>query len=482
MMEPVRNSPEASSPGPDHKRQRALRRVPCRWPITLLFASLQGQACSSTDPEPKDTTEPNSCLTEGRDGVLEVLLDPVAEGEELRVQVNYTRKKLLSDGAPVVVVTQGGFNWPAVPAEGHAIAIHRDVGIIQVYPDLAHGDEPFDESPDGDWRGDKSREILARVIRFVSGLESDIDGCLLSEMLPVKISSVPPVLHGQSNGGNVLTATLADPALELPPVTGLSTFETPPSSQFITVEFGSLAVMNPEYEPGSCVWEAKTGLTCAIDYSLLRWSPETTRYDGVVGALYFDIDKDGLLASSLDYPIWGQRPLIDGAERIAFSTPLTQAIDLMGLETAARMGADEANEFWRFREATRQAANAIERFPELKVLVIGTDIDHVLSAADHPHVSGLVAAFEGAGAPWVRLNPDATYVELISSTKGDFSDNPANMGLLPGDTRVRFEPDHKEGGPANVDYVTAAVVELFQRAEADDWSSNLDEPLESIAR
>ena len=44
---------------------------------------------------------------------------------------------------------------------------------------------------------------------------------------------------------------------------------------------------------------------------------------------------------------------------------------------------------------------------------MGTAVDHMAGVSDHAHVSGLGCGLQALGAPWVRVNPDAAYLEAI---------------------------------------------------------------------
>ena len=117
------------------------------------------------------------------------------------------------------------------------------------------------------------------------------------------------------------------------------------------------------------------------------------------------------------------------------------------------------------------------RFPELAAIAIGTEVDHVLEGAtDHAHVTGMVAAMQGAGIRWTRLHPDRVYVELLASAEYDYADLDANLEIQVGDTSLPMEPED-DSGVRGSDYLSAGALELLDRSWRNDWSENLDENL-----
>ena len=92
---------------------------------------------------------------------------------------------------------------------------------------------------------------------------------------------------------------------------------------------------------------------------------------------------------------------------------------------------------------------------------------------DHEHLTGAMAAMQAAGLSWTRLQPDAAYVRELSKADDAFVDVDANTPFLPTDRDPPLEPDEDSDHPVGV-YLTAGVIELFDRWEAGNWSPNLD--------
>jgi hypothetical protein len=59
-------------------------------------------------------------------------------------------------------------------------------------------------------------------------------------------------------------------------------------------------------------------------------------------------------------------------------------------------------------------------------MVLGSEIDHVQRALDHPHILLQYEAFRSTGARFVRVNPDRSYVEhILGRPAPDAVDNDA---------------------------------------------------------
>ena len=115
--------------------------------------------------------------------------------------------------------------------------------------------------------------------------------------------------------------------------------------------------------------------------------------------------------------------------------------------------------------------------PDLKVLLVFADLDHVQAAADKPHIH---QAFDGfkktADLEWVRLNPDRCYVEQINPVSGNLAPD-WDANTEPGD----WLDSEAWGFPvlsiARGEVWLAAVAEMADRVQADNWEMNLPEVL-----
>lgn len=414
---------------------------------------------------PPDTGDPAS-----GDGEQEFTLYTERFPDGIQVELRYpTGETLLAQGAPVVVMVQGGWSPDAIPVSEPRIAVGH--GLVQVYFNLPGGDAPRSTPGDLDWRGARSRETLAEVLGWAAGEIPERDGDTLADRLPVPLADLPPFVHGSSNGGNLVLATLADTDLDLPELAGLVTFETPFSAQFTAVELGSCILQLPAYEPGSCAWEPATGLVCGVDDEGLYWDPDLELVmAGFEGAAWYDADGDEIYDQGVDYPVWSVRP----DEQVYYSPTLTQKLADRGYSDDRIASLEETEAFWAERDGSLQVEAAAERFAALPVIILGTEEDHISGAPDHAHVSGMAHALQAAGFSWVRVNPDASYMAALVDEAIPWADNPANSAPTPGDSQVDMEPDENRTGYLRSWYSAAAMVELVERTETETWDTDLD--------
>lgn len=312
-------------------------------------------------------------------------------------------------------------------------------GVVEARVDLPGGGQ---SGGTDDRRGAESRAAVAAVLRYLAGETTDVGGCTAQRRTG---GGAPDDLHllGVSNGGNLAVATLADPALSLPPVRGLVTWETPISPQFVTVEFGGTPTV---YQEGSCAWAADRGLTCAVD--LARFVEEAAIDRPSV--LCFDTDDDGACTDGVDVLVAGAEDPLTGVRML--SPTLTAAAAEAGFALHGFGTTEEATAWWAERDASLGVAAMVARHPDLAVLLIGSEEDHVQTCPDHPHVYGWGEALQASGAAWTRLNPGADWLAGL----GD--DNPANAPLTLADGGGALLTEDEESPLGAV--LAAAVREL----------------------
>jgi len=100
--------------------------------------------------------------------------------------------------------------------------------------------------------------------------------------------------------------------------------------------------------------------------------------------------------------------------------------------------------------------------------------DHVQAPPDKPHIHQAYDGFHKTAGLWVRMNPDRAYVEHMqgSGPFGDYPDNDANTE--PADwSDARPWGYQIEQWTRRVVWL-AAVAEMADRVQADDWSPNLE--------
>mgnify|MGYP002632767809 CR=1 FL=1 len=344
--------------------------------------------------------------------------EPVDSDSEA-TSVACAERPVLQDGTVVEVLGEG------VAVVALAGAFQPDQVPTTFVPDgyrLIAVDLPGggDTPGEADRFGDASRASLAAALRYASGMEADAAGC--------SQPSGPVLLAALSNGGNLAVSTLADPALELPVVSGLVLWETPIGPQLVLVE-------GDNAETGSCTMEET--LVCAFDGSTLAATVDATW-----------LDHNGNGAVDEGEPTF--RGLAVGDSRLHSPVLATQLGESPWTHTV-----ETSLAWFSWRDAGRRASEAAARFPEMAVIVAGAEQDHVQTLPDSPHVYSLAQEFVAAGL-WVRLNPDADLTGLGV-------DNPGGSGtgvLVPGAMSGGF-------------LMTAAVKELILRIEGDHWDPQL---------
>ncbi len=370
---------------------------------------------------PGGTTACASDYPEGMLLLLAACTNPGDTGSEwecnargLRTLESGTVVQLSGEGVPVVMVV-GSYAKDQIPSD------HAPKGFLRIAVGLPGGGETPGEY---DRFGAGSRSAVAAALRYAGGLERDVLGCTLSG---------PVLLAGGSNAGNLMVSTLADEEVELPEVLGLVTWETPIGPQFILDEL-------EQPETGSCALGET--LTCAFDGSKT-----------VTGQDWSWLDREENGVHDQDEPILDG--LMVGVLRV-HSPVLTEQLE----ENVFVHPAAFTEAWFAQRDAGVQAGGAAARFPDLKVIVTGSEQDHVQDVPGNPHVYGLASLFSEAGL-WVRLNPDAEFT-------GQTTDNDANVAIgLEG-------PGELLPVATNADeLLTAGVLELIQRLEDDNWSSQL---------
>ncbi len=138
----------------------------------------------------------------------------------------------------------------------------------------------------------------------------------------------------------------------------------------------------------------------------------------------------------------------------------------------------ETAAFWALRDGAVQVGAAHDHLPELLVMHVSTEKDHVQTQIDYPHARSHVQAWLDAGHAWVRLNPDAAYVSDLSGVDAALlPDNDANTTVPWPGTIDAMSPETVDGTKLDPHMGTAAHLELADRVQAEDTRVNLDATL-----
>ena len=412
------------------------------WPFLL--------ACSAKNLPPcQEWTE-----AEDGQGVIFEVRRP--DGPNIEIEAVIPLEARTNQGAPTAVFVHGGWGPVQTPLDERSPMLRTDMGFTSLYPNLGRTDV----------RGATSRSILSRVLQYANGDIADTDGCSLDERIPD--GRAPEiVLAGFSNGGNLSWATAGDPALNIPRIDGIATFETPISSQLIAGETGTQRVPNPRFSADLCSFNDLGSLQCSIDYSPLLAKPpsECSEHNH---CLFIDLDESGEFSDG-DLTLGGVWD--PQTEVIVYSAAATQAAEQAGILPDESATFDTAVRFWSHREAPQSMPSAVERFPEIAGISTGTEVDHVLDDLERPiHVTGMIEAMNNSGVVWNRLHADPKFLDEIHGSAAEWIDFPPNSPVQIDDHEWWMEP---EDGPSirGTDYLSAAVAELLDRSRTGDWST-----------
>lgn len=385
-------------------------------PLILLLACRPGGHEDSTT----DTQPALSCPipAEGPTRSMVVSVDGVAV--ELWGDATPSR-----DETPVVILG-GSFEPDQVPSTA-ATRLEDGHALLQIHLDLPGAEGDPTTAGEYDRFGEGSRAAVSVALAYAADTLPDDQGCTLSQRAAL---ASDPVLLGVSNGGNLAVASLAETST---PVAALVLWETPAAAQFVTSE-----LHDPEFQ--GCTLGDK--LICRSDLS-----------QAVVDADGVFLDRDGSGDQGDSEPRFSA---IRVGQMLMYSPALHKALGpqdgLAGLE---------ASEAWfELREAASLADEAMAQHPDLRVLLVASQQDHVQRLSWSPHVIGVGAAFDQAGA-WVRLNPDTRFSGL--------DEHDANTGLSLTDPGALLPGFGKE------ERILWGVQELVERLDQGDWSADLDD-------
>jgi hypothetical protein len=463
---------------------------------SLLLTSCQAGARSPvptqspTAPEhetphteaPISATSPSteSCVTQPA-GPGEIVYTHVhsPENGRIAVRIDLPEQPRYGSSAPVVVVAS---TWFVEKYNSEATPFHLefnpvDMGVIVIshlWPGKTDPESGMSSEGAYDFGGPNSLAALRDAIRFALGLESDIDGCDLHELISIQPLLENVGLFASSHAGVVATNVMAYYGESLQ---GLKYFvgrENPTMAEMYPLEIGHFdarrqAVYNPYYDH-----EGYTPTSIAVDYTHLDWVQNTSFPEG---RPIFEVP------GGEDYVLDDKGPNING--RRWFSHSLTQALLDNGVFTLNTWPADVATpqqtgDFWPYRITVDNYAMIGEKLPELRVMLPFATNDHVQAATDKPHIRQAYDGFHKTAGLWTRLNCDLAYVQAevhpSASQAGGFPDNDANTE--PDDWAAEAESWGFEGrlaGETTAKTIPiACVAEMADRVRADYWAPNLD--------
>lgn len=121
----------------------------------------------------------------------------------------------------------------------------------------------------------------------------------------------------------------------------------------------------------------------------------------------------------------------------------------------------ESEAYYEERDGSLYIQQVVDKFPNLLVMVVATQVDHLNSQPDHPHIALQYNAWLSSKAKWLRLNPDPIYVGASSGlNKGNFKENKPRSSIDASEILTYLEP---EGLTPDYTFAEAAVAELADR-------------------
>jgi hypothetical protein len=402
------------------------------------------------------------------------------ENGKIAVRIDLPEKPRYGSSAPVVVVASTWFvdkyNKEVTPF--HLEFNPVDMGVIVVthlWPGKTDPETKISSDGTYDFGGPNSLAALRDTIRFALGVQPDVDGYDLHELIAVEPLYENVGLFASSHAGVVATNVMAYYGES---IQGLKYFvgrENPTMAEMYPLEIGHFderhrPLYNPYYHH-----EGYTPISIAVDYSHLNW---------VRNALYPDGRPVFEVPGGEDYILDDKGPKINGKRW--FSHALTQALLDNGVFNLNTWPADiatpqQTGDFWPSRITVHNYAMIGEKLPELRVMLTFATYDHVQTAPDKPHIRQAYDGFHKTAGLWTRLNCDLVYVQAevhpSATLAGGFPDNEANTE--PGNWYAEAEAWGFEGRLAgemttqSIPY--ACVAEMADRVNADQWAPNLDE-------
>jgi len=402
-------------------------------------------------------------------GVLTHIPSAVGREREIRLRVVPPEKPRYEAGAPVVIGVSPG------PHEAAGWLGVTECGFVEVF--FASTD--FSAGP-YDFGGPDWLLGLRDVILFALGKRADKDGRTIQDVtgeIPVLPSNVGTI--GLSHGGNACGAVMGLYGQDFPELAWYVSWESPYGEGAVGEELGS-----PRRDGGR-VNPAYDAETSRLDLSKLAYDPDLAmtgrgrtaqqrRELPFRGSLFFDMDGDGHYDPRIDFRHQPVRYDAGQGPKFWYSTRLLREAERRGLFggswPAHVATVEEAKEFWYYRDATGRVPDAVHKIPNLAVIIVANERDHMQVAPDHPHIRIQANAFQKAGARFVRVNPDRAYVEWLSGERRPgLVDNDAGVVYTPKTIHAALCPNEAAHRILQV----AAMCELADRVQAGNFRPNL---------
>ena len=404
---------------------------------------------------------------------------------KLPVQARY------AEGAPIAVYMPGGFDGVGIKNNINSGNLYEK-GFIEIFFNFPGSGTGAEQSGGGpyDFRGPQSLMAARDVILFALGEFNDIYGNSLADIVaPIVPLHMNAGLIGYSNGGNTNICVTGIHGQTISDLAWILNWEAPVGDGMPQAEAGSKEcglrplnpLTNPAYNPDTGEW----------DLSSLKYDPyiripildDINTY--VTGGLYFDINRDGLVDPGSDFIPYPLVFEMEGCYKSFYSVRLRRKAheDKLFPEAAPNhiQTLRDTEAFWDVRNGEYWIASTLQKIPHLMFMVVGSEIDHVQRALDHPHVLLQYEAFRAKEALFVRLNPDRCYVEyILGYATPDARDNDAFAVFDHFTVRDAVEPGSYEDVLGRDTIVPAAACELADRTQTNNLNTQLNNLITSV--
>jgi hypothetical protein len=399
---------------------------------------------------------------------------------DIAVRISAPKNGRFPEGAGVIVVIppifteKGGF-----PTDPDVLSI----GLIEVtflWPGQTDPGTGAISSGIFDSGGEQSTQVMRDVIRFASGLITDLEGRTISSLIHAKPLTDEVGLYAFSDAGIAAVNVLSIYGELLPGVQYLVGNENPTVDVLAGLEAGYMDDSGePIYNPFYNYPASYTPSSIDLNYSNIRWDATytDTRTD-FVGRAYFDLDGSNDITAT-DLVLNWKVPVILGKRY--YSVALTQALFENGALSLSNWPVDlatpeEAARDWPYRQSPSRYVDLRSKMPDLKVMLVFAQNDHAQAAQDKPHIHQAFQGFRFESRLWVRMNPDRAYMQASIPSAGDeYPDNPANTQpddwLQIGAYAYPRQVSSASGVPL------AALAEMADRTHFGRWDENLGQVL-----
>ena len=418
----------------------------------LLFLPFLISACASSETHSAGTIFTTSIESEGTGAIA--------------LQIQLPQEARYESGSPVLVYIPTSFTPDRTGfAELQGTSELGFVQITLMFPGR-NDKEGLSSEGEDDYGGASSLQAIKDTLLFANDQVKDVDGFTLSELSELSINTENVGVYAFSHPGIAAMDTFASYGQELTFVDYFVGRENPTEDVLSCMEVGySDDKKKPVFNPLYSYPESYSSDGLKMDYS-------TAWYDSKTQNPYLDLNANHILDAS-DYALGSKVPTL--FEKRAYSEALIQALYDNGALTLDNWPEDlitpeEASEWWPERESLGRYDRIAQLMPDLKVMLVFSKNDHVQILNDKPHIHQAYDGFT-ANDMWVRLNPDASYLDAL---KAQYSDHPANTEPTDWVDAVDWGMNNSYGtsfGPL------AGVLEMADRSESKNWSPDLDSPL-----